>query len=86
MYRRVILLAIAGSAAAFMPSAFVGGSAAPAKATSGMMYICIRFWFANTKPRQILVCKHEATTGRRPVIAKLAASGHCQTGTPISVC
>jgi hypothetical protein len=35
MHRRVILAALAGSAAAFMPGAFVGSAPALAKATSG---------------------------------------------------
>jgi len=36
MHRRVVMLALAGSAAAFMPGAFVGSTPALAKATSGL--------------------------------------------------
>jgi hypothetical protein len=39
MYRRVVLLALAGSAAAFVPGAFVGTTPALAKATSGTHWI-----------------------------------------------
>ena len=42
MHRRVILVALAGSAAAFMPGAFVGSAPALAKATSGEPPRCRR--------------------------------------------
>jgi len=42
MHRRVMLVALAGSAAAFMPGAFVGSAPALAKATSGEPPRCRR--------------------------------------------
>ena len=41
MHRRVVMLALAGSAAAFMPGAFVGSTPALAKATSGEPPRCL---------------------------------------------